>query len=58
MTENFRRPKISKTKIEYVKYKFSRNGNKDVILVKIDDQDIPQSGHFHYLESIIQILGR
>ena len=32
---------ISTTKIEYVKCKFSRNGNKDVISVKIEDKVTP-----------------
>ena len=45
--------RISWTKTEYMECKFSQNRSRNEGVVRIDNQDIPQSGHFRYLGSIM-----
>lgn len=47
--------KISRAKAEYMECKFSKNRNEKMILIKIDDQEMPQNDLICYLESRIQI---
>ena len=44
---------LNKTKIEYMKCKFSKSRNRDEGVVRIDSQEIPKSKTFQYLGSII-----
>ena len=45
--------RISRTKTEYMECKFSQNRSRNEGVVKIDNQDIPQSDQFRYLGSIM-----
>ena len=45
--------RLSWTKIEYMKCKFSKSRNRDEGVVRIDSQEIPKSKTFQYLGSII-----
>ena len=45
--------RISRTKIEYMECKFSNSNNESRGEVKIENQELPKSEHFHYLGSII-----
>ncbi|MES8240490.1 reverse transcriptase domain-containing protein, partial [Cutibacterium acnes] len=49
--------RISRTKTEYMECKFSQNRSRNEGVVKIDNQDIPQSDHFRYLGSIMHKEG-
>ncbi|XP_028118391.1 uncharacterized protein LOC114315957 [Camellia sinensis] len=49
--------RISRIKTEYMKYNFSNNNNGNRGQVKIENQELPKSEHFRYLESIITIAG-
>jgi len=46
--------KLSRTKTEYMKCKFSKHGIRDYNTMTLDGQEIPISSHFKYLGSIIQ----
>ncbi|XP_070048465.1 uncharacterized protein [Nicotiana tomentosiformis] len=46
--------KLSRTKIEYVEFKFSGVPGEADIEVRLDSQVIPQKGSFKYLGSIMQ----
>jgi len=46
--------RLSRTKTEYMKCKFSKQGIRDYSIVTLDGQEIPMSSHFKYLGSIIQ----
>ena len=51
--------RISRTKTEYMKCKFSisNSNNESRGEVKIENQELPKSEHFHYLGSIITTAG-
>ena len=49
--------RISRTKTEYIECKFSQNNCRSKGVVRIDNQDIPQSDHFRYLGSIMHKEG-
>ncbi|KAL7258934.1 hypothetical protein ACSBR1_004943 [Camellia fascicularis] len=49
--------RISKTKTEYMKCNFSNSHNGSKGELKIENQELPKSEHFHYLGSIITIIG-
>ena len=46
--------RLSRTKTEYIEYKFSKQAIRDNSIVTLDGQEIPMSTHFKYLISIIQ----
>ena len=46
--------RLSRAKIEYMEYKFSKQGIRDYSIVRLDWQKILMSSHFKYLGSIIQ----
>ncbi|GMP49664.1 hypothetical protein CsSME_00016582 [Camellia sinensis var. sinensis] len=48
---------ISRTKTEYMEYKFSNSNNESRGEVKIENQELPKSEYFHYLGSIITTAG-
>lgn len=47
--------RISRTKTEYMEYKFNNSNNQSRGEVKIENQELPKSEHFRYLGSIITI---
>ncbi|GMP98111.1 hypothetical protein CsSME_00046122 [Camellia sinensis var. sinensis] len=49
--------RISRTKTEYMKCKFSNSNNEISGEVKIENQELPKSEHFRYLGSIITTAG-
>ena len=49
--------RLSRSKTEYMKCKFSDTSWDDGETIKLDGQDIPRSEHFRYLGSIIQCDG-
>jgi len=49
--------RISRTKTKYMKCKFSQYMSINEGVVRIDNQDIPQSDHFRYLGSIMHKKG-
>ena len=49
--------RISRTKTKYMECKFSQNRSRNERVVRIDNQDIPQSDHFRYLDSIMHKEG-
>ena len=46
--------RLSRTKIEYMECKFSKQGIRDYSIVTLNGLRIPMSSHFKYLSSIIQ----
>ena len=46
--------RLSRTKIEYMEYKFSKQRTQDYSIVTLNKQGILMSSHFKYLDSIIQ----
>lgn len=45
--------RISRTKTEFMECKFSKNRNRNEGIVRIDNQEIHRSDHFHYLGLIM-----
>ena len=43
--------RLSRTKTEYIEYKFNKHGIRDYSIVTLDGQEIPMSSHFKYLGS-------
>ncbi|KAB2606459.1 hypothetical protein D8674_006176 [Pyrus ussuriensis x Pyrus communis] len=48
---------LSRSKTEYMKYKFSANGSSNELGVRIGDHEVPKSDCFCYLGSILQKSG-
>ncbi|GMP72492.1 hypothetical protein CsSME_00030512 [Camellia sinensis var. sinensis] len=49
--------RISRIKTEYMECKFSNSNNESRGEVQIENQELPKSEHFRYLESIITTVG-
>ena len=49
--------RLSRTKTKYMECKFSQNRSRNKGVVRIDNQEMPQSDHFCFLGSIIDKEG-